>query len=368
MKTRESSFELLRIISMIMIVAFHTFRYISTKDFSCWQMLGYHAVRWYGLFGVNCFLIISAYFLIDRPVHTHKLIPLVLQTGFYCILLFICNIIYSLIQGHFSPVQDILNVELDALFAPLWSSRYWFITAYLFLYLLVPFLNRLIQKISFRQYRYLIYILSAFVFLYQTLPQTLSNTSVICDIIWVSYVYLLTGYLKLHAQDNVLKRHAGLVLLVAYCLFVLSKQMDTYLTMNRYVSHLLEQTTGNSMRYSFMMLLLAVSLFYVFERIHIQSFAINTIASCTFGVYLFHENKLFHICELLARKWMHPFLQLIPSLALFMLFLVIFQFALGTLIELLRKKSLAPLVDPFICHHLEPLCHKWDTVVNRFIG
>lgn len=338
---RESGYELLRIVSMLMIVSFHTFRYIDTSGFNHWQMLAFHGVRWYGLFGVNCFLMISAWFLVGRQPQPQKLIPLVSQTAFYCIILFVCHIVYNILQGTFHPATDIGEVELTALLSPFWANRYWFITAYVFLYLLIPYYNRLIQMLSAQTFRKGILCGSLFVFLYLTLPQTFENTTVIGDILWVSYVYFLTAYLKLHREDNAIKRHAGVFLLLTYITFVLSKQALTYLVHNEYLKNILSHTLGNSMRYSFVMLLLALELFYLFQRFHFKSRLVNTIASCTFGIYLFHENKIFHICELLARKLYRPFITHIPSPALFMLTLVLLQFIAGCLVDLLRQSLFA---------------------------
>lgn len=361
---RESGYELLRIISMIMIVAFHTFRYIDTSHFSHWQMLAYHGVRWYGLFGVNCFLMISAWFMIGKPIKTRKLLGLVLQTAFYCILLFLCHIIYNIICGTFHPVADIADIELTSLLSPLWSDRYWFITAYIFLYLMIPRFNRLLQSLSADSCRRMILITSLIVFLYLTLPQTLENTTVIGDFLWVSYVYLLTGYLKLYGDGNLLQRYASILLPVTYIIFVFTKQLLTYTIHNDYLKTLLNHTIGNSMRYSFLMLLLAIELFYLFQRLHFKSRLVNTIASCMFGVYLFHENKVFHVCELLTKQLLKPFLHVIPSLALFMLTLVLLQFVAGCLLELFRQKVVEKHLEPHIYKRLENYFQHWDNLLN----
>ncbi len=364
---RESGYELLRIISMIMIVAFHTFRYIDTSSFQPWQMLAYHSVRWYGLFGVNCFLIISAWFMIGKPIKTRKLFDLVIQTAFYCILLFLCHIIYAVAQGIFHPIKDIWEVELTALLSPFWSNRYWFITAYVFLYLMIPFLNRWILSLSKTNYRRWIWVISMFVFFYLTLPQTFSNTIVIGDFLWVCYVYLLTGYLKLHGEQSIIQRHAGKLLLGTYIVFVLSKQLLSFCIHNDYLEQIISHTTGNSMRYSFWMLLLAIELFYLFQRIHFKSRLVNTIATCMFGVYLFHENKVFHICELLAENLLEPFYNILPCLPLFMLFLVLIQLLGGCLLDLLRQHTLEKYIHSHLPKKWDALFQKWDKGLNSDI-
>lgn len=336
---RESNYELLRILCMLMIIAFHTFRYIPVSDFTPWQTALFHAVRWYGLLGVNCYLLISSHFLIGRASSPGKILPLICQTAFYCLLALLGRIIYALATGKGNTLlQDILDSELDALFSPFWANRYWFVTAYLFLWLLLPVYNKLLTTLSEKQYQRFILLLTAFVFFYLSIPQTTENTTVVGDILWVSYVFLLAGYLKLYRPQNLLKKHAGKLLLSLWLLFIITRQLMTYCVHNEHLYYLLYHTTGNSMRYSFFMLLMALCLFYLFQRFHLRSRLVNKISSCTFGVYLFHENKLFHVCELLAVNLRRPFLQWIPSLPLFMFLLVAVQFLTGTLIDLLRQR------------------------------
>lgn len=361
---RESGYELLRILSMVMIIAFHTFRYINTSSFQPWQMLAYHSVRWYGLLGVNCFLIISAWFMIGKSIKTQKLFDLIMQTAFYCILLFLCHIIYKILRGSFHPLEDIGEVELTAILSPLWSNRYWFITAYVFLYLMIPFLNRFLLSLSKASYGKWIVGTSIFVFCYLTLPQTFSNTIVIGDFLWVSYVYFFTGYLKLHGQDNVFQKHAGKLFLTAYIIFVLTKQLLSYSIHNEYLENILSHTTGNSMRYSFWMLLLAITLFYLFQQIHFKSRWINQIATCMFGVYLFHENKVFHVCELLAKNLWEPFSKILPCLPVFMLFLVFIQFLAGCLLDLLRQQTMEKYIHTHLSSKWKTRFQKWDKGLN----
>ncbi len=339
--SRESSYELLRIVSMLMIVAFHTFRYIDTTHFNSWQMFLFHCVRWYGLLGVNCYLLISAHFLLGRESHPRKLIPLIAQTFFYCALFLLCRIaqlcVTHSLSAPYALWQEISRLELDGLFSPLWANRYWFVTAYILFYLLLPALNRIIQNLASEAYRRMLLLLSLFLFLYLSFPQTTTNTGVVEDVLWISYVYLLAGYLRFHRQENWLKRHAGPVFLLLYLVFVLTRQLMTYAVHNTYLYSLLYHTTGNSMRYSFIMLAMALCVFYLFQRLHFQSALVNTLSSCTFGIYLFHENKVFHVCRLLADILYQPFLSSIPSVGVFMAFLVLLQFTAGAVVDLLRQ-------------------------------
>lgn len=71
-KTRQSNFELLRIVSMLLIVFYHSFYHLkigkvsaSQTPFSMNLVIGYLLGSW-GLVGVGCFFLLSAHFLIGR--------------------------------------------------------------------------------------------------------------------------------------------------------------------------------------------------------------------------------------------------------------------------------------------------------------
>ena len=65
---RNSSFELLRILSILLIISFHYFIHgnneqIFTSDFTSNKILAYTFGIW-GRLGVNCFIFISSWFLV----------------------------------------------------------------------------------------------------------------------------------------------------------------------------------------------------------------------------------------------------------------------------------------------------------------
>ena len=91
---------------------------------------------------VNCFVLISGYFLINSKFKLKKVLNLYLVTIFYSILLFIPHcILYGFSLSNF--IKSCL---------PLLMGTYWFITTYVVLYLLSPFLNILIKNLSKKQY------------------------------------------------------------------------------------------------------------------------------------------------------------------------------------------------------------------------
>ena len=143
---RNSSFELLRIISMFLIVAHH---YSVHSGFNFLEPLSvnlYYAqcLASGGKFGVNIFVLISGYFLCKSTFKWQKLIKLELQVLFYSIIIGVVFYIYS-------EEKSLSNLVFS--FLPLYSSEYWFYKAYFVLFLLSPFLNVFINSIEKTQYQ-----------------------------------------------------------------------------------------------------------------------------------------------------------------------------------------------------------------------
>lgn len=93
---------------------------------------------------------------------------------------------YSLITGSLPNVDKILKMVF-----PTMTGAYWFMTAFIGLMLLTPFLNQFAQNANERHYRYLIVVL---VLLLVVPPKNTWSS----DLIWFCMVYLTAGYLRLY--------------------------------------------------------------------------------------------------------------------------------------------------------------------------
>jgi len=138
---RDLNFELLRILSILSIVIGHLSA-IGPSIINPLTVLG----------DVNCFILITGYFLIDGKFKTYRFIRLVAETIFYC---FSINVIFYIMCPETS-IWDLIKSLIP--FAP-HSYSYWFINKFLALLLLQPFLSIIATTTSKRQYQYLLLIL-----------------------------------------------------------------------------------------------------------------------------------------------------------------------------------------------------------------
>lgn len=141
---RNSGIDLLRIISMAMIVMLHTLsrsRLLtetapSLKHEIVWllEILCYCAV--------NCFVIISGFVGIHSRFRLSRIAALWMQVAFYTILF---ETLFQTICGKWNP-----KAVLGAFF-PALTNTYWFFTQYLVLCFLMPFLNKMICALDKKQ-------------------------------------------------------------------------------------------------------------------------------------------------------------------------------------------------------------------------
>lgn len=139
-KVRKSNFELLRILAMFLIVLFHGFTHINVSSslnpeydtFSSNQLICFIFGSW-GSLGVGLFFLISAHFTVGHSkFNAKKIFKLILMTIFW-------SLVLGLLFEH-SGIMQITKATIKGVLAPFLGS-YWFITAYILLYIISPFLD-----------------------------------------------------------------------------------------------------------------------------------------------------------------------------------------------------------------------------------
>ena len=284
-RERNSSFELLRILSAVMVVICH---FATFGDFQFKPDVSNLSVSqfwWYfieagGYIGVNCFILISGYFLSAaersriRAPHLFKLLG---QTLFYSVAIF-------LTACAFGWQQFKINRLIKACF-PVSNKIWWYATAYFVLYLLHPYLNRLIHAMKRRAYQNLIAIL---VLVRSVIPLITRITFPLDDFLWFATLYLIAGYIRLYGLNPKLTARRCFLLFVVFGLMRYAAAMAMVL-----ISFRIPTALGRAMVMyepnSVFTLLTSVFLFAAFEKAQIKSSRIiNTIASASFGVYLLH--------------------------------------------------------------------------------
>jgi len=199
-KSREEGIELLRIVSMFMVLLLH---YMGKGGFLKEQILENTTteIAWlieaFSIIAVNCYVLISGYFLVNSKCDRKKIIKIITQVLFYS---WIIYIIFEFILKIEVPVKDKIRYVF-----PITLKTYWFVTCYIILYMLAPFINRIIKNITKKEYNILLGIL----FFISVSSSILSqfSYSVLDDtngygIIWFITVYCIGGYIRLHVNKD----------------------------------------------------------------------------------------------------------------------------------------------------------------------
>ena len=282
---RNSSFELLRILSAFMVVICH---FATFGDFQFKPDVSNLSVPqfwWYfieagGYIGVNCFVLISGYFLsasTHSQIRAPHLFKLLGQTLFYSVAIFAAACALGLQEFK-------INWIIRACF-PISNKVWWYATAYVVLYLLHPYLNRLIHTMNRRAYQNLIAIL---VLIRSVIPLITRETFPTEDFLWFATLYLIAGYIRLYGLNPKLTARRSFLLFVVFGLMRYAAAIAMV-----HISFRIPTTLGRALLMyepnSLFTLLTSVFLFAAFEKAQIKSSRIiNTIASASFGVYLLH--------------------------------------------------------------------------------
>lgn len=287
---RNSGIDLLRIISMIMIVTLHLlghggllkeFEVFTTGHYLTWfiEIIAYCAV--------NCYALISGYVGINSKFRYSNLINLCINVVFYTL------IITSLFKI-FSP--DSVNAETfkKAVF-PYAFNVYWYFTAYFCMYFFIPFFNHTINTLNKEKATTLVLSL---IFIFSLLPTVVqadvSHTFKGYSALWLSILYIIGAYIKKHDIGAAVKK-STLIILYFACIAVncFSKffiEYDSvYLWKNAQNSNMLINYTSPTVLATAVIMLI---LFSKFRHGKKSEKLISFFAPLTFGVYLIHDEPL----------------------------------------------------------------------------
>lgn len=280
---RNSSIEILRILSMLLIIAHHYAVHgfdLSASSFTLNEVT-LQIISLGGKIGVNIFVFITGYFMINSRFDAKKLLKLVLETTFYSVMI-VC--ILGILSFPGFSVKELIKSFLPVIF-----STYWFATAYLFLYLLSPFLNKFIRSMDKFTHLKLILLLTA---IWCVLPSFTDLAPEYSNLGWFITLYLIAGFLRLYPMAICSKSKLNFILsLCSFGLIILS-----VIVYDLIADRIFFQKTNighfGAMN-NLLILICSITLFYGFLNVKVaHSTLINRIAQSTFGVYLIHDNYL----------------------------------------------------------------------------
>jgi surface polysaccharide O-acyltransferase-like enzyme len=236
--------------------------------------------------GVNVFVLISGYFLVEQSFRPSKLVLLVAEVCFYS------WIIYGLLL--ITGKASLKSTDTISALFPLSFRQYWFVSVYFFLYLFSPLLNKLIAILSRKQHLLAICALVVSTSVWHDIiplsfPIALQRGY---SLIWFVVLYFVAAYIRKYPvkvkKPILLYTLACLLMFVSYSILELFAIRIPFIESNNLISYYTEYCSTFN-------LIASVMLFLAFKDITITkgSKLICFISPLTLGIYLIHDNIKF---------------------------------------------------------------------------
>lgn len=271
-KQRESNIELLRILSMLIIVIYHFLTHSIIPNSPELNFITKPLITVLHI-GVVCFVLISGFWGIKFSIKGFA------KLFFYCSLYSILIYLFAVLLN---PDLFTLKTSINS-FIP---RQWWFIPVYLCLFLLTPLINTQLKNSSKSKKILFIILLTIVSFGFGQFIRSLSGGKNPINFILIYYIgnYLKTE-LFISPKIN-LKKIIIIYLVFNTALFTLMLFAELYFPFVNKIMHRLFFTYN-----SIGLIINSILFFLIFTKIKFSSKIVNWFASSSLAVYLIHENK-----------------------------------------------------------------------------
>lgn len=360
LKVRNSNLELYRIIVMFLIVAHHFVVNSSLAitlglDPLSPKSLFFYLFGAWGKTGINCFVLITGYFMCTSNITLKKFLKLIFQIEFYNFIISLCFMLAK--YDDFTLTNFLFNL------LPVQSVGDAFVSCFLLFWLTIPFLNILIKGID-KQMHFRLIILALFIYTGMSFVPKAGPT--MNYVSWFIVLYFISSFIRLYPESIYKHDKAGfwgvvtiVFILISMCGIVLvlwimqrfSRAMDPYLFVQD-SNHIFA-------------VLIGVSSFLCFKNLKIKNNKlINMVAASTFGIFLIHSNSYAMRDLLWNDLFSNEIIYASPLFWLFAFLKVTVVFVVASAIDILRQRLLEKnffrLIDDKI-----PL---WENAILRKIS
>ena len=289
---REGNFEVLRTLAMFFIVVIHClthgigagYGFKTTNPSTLLNVLFSDFLLIFSSVAVNLYVMISGFFLVDLSFKISRIVRTWTITCFYS-----CMITILFMSFNIVPIN---LISLGKSFFPLSTDTYWFVTQYIGVLILSPFLIIVMKQLSYRQYLYLL-MGGAFlcVSIIPDFPLAKRFHVAHGNSVWFfAYLFFISGFIKHHLKRISTSRLLTLTVLVILLLF----GCEVILGYGGGEIHL------HWLDHNGLPFILTVLVFVIVRQFKVPDNTFWKIlikfAPYTFGVYLIHDH-------LLVREW-----------------------------------------------------------------
>lgn len=355
---RNIGIELARIISMLMVVILHIIGHGGILDNTTGLSVNNNLIyllniACYG--AVDMYAIITGYVCIKSKHRWERIIELWLQVIFYTV--GITTILYLI-------PNNIVNVGIKDLIKsiiPVMSKQYWYFSSYFCLFLFIPFINSLINKISKEEHKKLILIsiftFCGIAFIGRGFGGDIFNINRGYSFLWLTAMYIVGAYIKVYSNDfdRISNKKFLCISLIFTIITWLSEIVISIVTLK-----IFGKIKGNNLFILYnspTIFISAVCLFIFFSRLSIKH-GVNVIlklAASSFGVYLISEQpfmrKIFitnKFIEFANMPWYLMIISIILTAVVIYLICSIIEYIRKGLFNILHIKELSIKIKKLI--------------------
>ena len=195
-KQRSSNLELYRIICMLMIVAHH---YVVNSgltsadgplvtDYTSSNSIFLCLFGAWGKTGINCFLMITGYFMCSSKITIRKFVKLIGQIYLYKLVLFPI----FLYMGY----ETLSLKRIVILLMPVWEFKQNFVSCFIVFWLTIPFLNILVKNMTKKHHEMLLFLLVGCYSILGSMPSFGISFNYIT---WFGVIYFIASYIRVYS-------------------------------------------------------------------------------------------------------------------------------------------------------------------------
>lgn len=335
-KERSSNIELLRIFAILLIIAFHyAFKGGFWFETVTVNKMIINVATMFGELGVNLFVLITGYFMINGTFRWKKVVYMMVQVQFYTWLsLFILN------NGN---LGEMLLYADRYDFCPNIYGLYWFTASYMLLYIVSPYLNRLIRNLSKKEHETLVVIcLTLWCVIPTIFGMRIDDTETLLNynrFIWMIVVYFIGAYISLYKDDiKLLSYKAGVYFVAAFLMLFMIAGIIFFMEchMGFFQRIGIMSATYFWRPNTIVMVIWSLTIFVAFLKLKMPNIKwINRLASTTLGIYMFHDGRL---AGLIWRHWFTNAAYTDSKYLLVHMFVAVMAvFVMGAIIDLIRQ-------------------------------
>jgi len=208
---RNSNIDMIRIVAMLLVVALHCMDYggfIKLSEANLFLSLFVSLNHTISICAVNCFALISGYLLTDGKKRWNKLAGLWVEvcfySGFFAVLF---NIIFP---------QKVTILSVCKSFFPISTNQYWYFTAYVGLFFLMPTLNAIVTSRSEQEFQKDIFNVVLLFSLYAFfIKDDIFFLNRGFSVWWLAIVYILGAGIKKYRMEERFSRQTLQLLLIS---------------------------------------------------------------------------------------------------------------------------------------------------------